>query len=206
MAEKYIHDLGDFRDSLSSKLLAHHAISNGFGWAIFGAEQYDGSVAALAPREILLFSRFRPESMVAGGVNAPLIRIITNEPVIYDETAAYLAEEITLFENGNARFLLDAMKAGRGEFSSSTQDGQLVTPSLSPIFKVNDHGQLAITTNSGKVTPVIKIVPDHDPSIPIRPFGLPSDTEDRLFALSRAQDILLSVMDIAPSHHYRRAA
>ena len=115
LAEKYSHDVMNFRSQFFAKLAAHGAIHAGYGWATFNSEGEESSLATVGIAEVLLFCRPAIQPSAAGDHVVPVIRIITNEPVVYSgegiEDFSYLTEEVTVDDDDDAQYLMDAVRA-----------------------------------------------------------------------------------------------
>lgn len=203
---KYFHDVAAFREQFFGKLAAHGAMSEDLGWVVFGAEEHeDDDAETLTQREVLLMCYFRPPSLEAAASHpVPLIRIITNEPIISETGFTYLTEDVSVYENGRASYFLGAvrLKDEHGEDVGELAESQ------SPLFFILENNKLVVTANAGKYTPHSVLQHEVRPDNRVFPYGPATgdSMEDYIYALNSAQAILSSVVHEEPSHANGRIA
>ena len=205
LSEKYFHDVAAFRAQFFSKLTAYGAMHEGFGWAIFNGEDEDNTDTELyARRRVLLVCRSRPDTLQATSHPIPLIRLITNEPIISESGISYLAEDATVYENGRASYHVGGVHV----MDANGQPVDEIKHVLTPLFSVSAENNLLISTNSTPVTPSFILKDSVLPDDAARPFGpaTSESLEDYIYALENASSILQSVMNIDPSHTNGRVA
>lgn len=203
LQEKIAHDTAAVRETFFGRLAAYGAIDHGFGWAIFGAEESDGAMATAA-REVLLLSVVRDVNTYGAGRPLPLVRIITNEPIINETGITYVTEDVTVYEDNRAAYLLGAVHVMDEHHDQLPDLGTRMQSSQSPLFQVTGENHLALSTNAGPLTPYFKLTDVALPDDEAFPFGAPAGehVEDTIYALGKASGILQSVVQIAPSHAY----
>jgi len=204
LAEKYSHDVMNFRSQFFAKLAAHGAIHAGYGWATFNSEGEESSLATVGIAEVLLFCRPAIQPSAAGDHVVPVIRIITNEPVVYSgegiEDFSYLTEEVTVDDDDDAQYLMDAVLAQTNRAEQTTEQRVAnVLESLSPLFMVKE-GRLQLSKNLQPATPVFRLTHPFGELPPTAPFGYPNVMEDRIYALGKAQGLLDGVMAVDPTY------
>lgn len=209
LAEEHAHGVTEFRKAFWSKLAASCATSGGRGWAIFNGEEWAGSVATLTDREVLILSFPRRLEMAAVAIHEPLIRLITNEPIVSEDGAlSILTEDVTVLENGHVQYLMDVVQM-TGEYGSTDHDvTTALADSRSPLFFVKPNGKLVIQNKRELSTPLALVrVIKNAGSFTVYPYGPhEGSAEDYSYGLYRAKEILDSIQDVDPSQAYGRAA
>lgn len=196
MLEQYIHEVATLRRQFFGKLLAHGALKDGLGWAIFDDET-QGSVAELESREVLLLcGAVEGTSMVEYPI--PLIRIITNEPYVAEDAITYISEDVTVKPDGTANYFIDAIRL---EADNPSQQSKALKESSAPLFIIRD-GRLRFTENWLPATPSIRVTSDSEPNMSVRPFGDSQAMADNIYALSKARAMLDSISDLVPLWHH----
>ena len=207
--EQYFNDVAGFREVFFDKLQQSCEASYARGWAIFHAEEEAGNVATIPAREVLILGKMRPDLGVRlhGETPMPLIRMITNEPVITEDGFNYLTEDVAIFENGRTRYMMSAVETDRNGQLSGGGLVKFLERSSSPLFMVNRMGRLVLTLNASEITPEHLVAEEVGGAIlRAAPFGYKSfKLEDSVYALGKAEEILFSVLGTDPSHWYRRA-
>jgi len=192
--EKYTHDVGAFRKRLFDILVSNNAIGvEGFGWAMYVTTEAESDATATA-KEVVITSRPRADEGIGGHI-VPLIRIITNEPIVNDGHDFYLTEDITVEPNGNAQYLTSGIRMAGDENRKLFAEN--METSLAPLFLIVD-GKLALSDNLRPVTPVINVASSLNSRNFVRPFGSQDVISDKIYALDKANGILSSVIDVTP--------
>jgi len=192
--EKYTHDVGAFRKKLFGILMSNNAIDvEGFGWAMYLTAEEKSDATAIV-KEVVITSRPRADEGIGGHI-VPLIRIITNEPIVNDGHGFYLTEDITVEPNGNAQYLTSGIRMADEEHRKLFAVN--METSLARLFLIVD-GNLAVSNNLRPVTPVINVASSGNSRNFVRPFGSPDVISDKIYALDKANGILGNVIDVTP--------
>ncbi len=208
-----------FRASVFHKLTQHHATHNGSGWAIFYVDGEDdpGSVSTLVRKEVLVWSYFHDASKTRGGLTIPTIRLLTNETYLMPDGPEYLASDVTLDDDNDAQYFVDAtmlhsdprekhylddvgLEPTAPEEPDVDENQDPILRSLAPLFIVSDEGILRLSHNFVLSTPLYLV----EAKLPTGqnaacyPFGQFLCMEDRLAALTVGQNLLDEIRDLEP--------
>lgn len=206
LLEKYHHDVAALREQFFGKLHPYRAIdSDGFGWAVFNDGELEGDTEEPA-RKVLLICASRPNTLPALRHPVPVMRIITNEPVIGENGHTYVTEDITIFENGHASYHLGAMLTHDETGEQVADLNEALSQSVTPIFVISDDNILFVSPNAGATTPHSMLTDESFPDDSVFPYGNPEGEfiSDRIYAIERAQAIMQSILGLEPSQVHGR--
>ncbi len=186
--EVYAKNVRDFRYAFFDKLLAHDAVDEGYGWATFVAEEEPGSVATLGKPEILLASSSKLR-----------FRVVSNELLEINNAPLFLAEEVTISPSGYAQYSIDVMHIqARPDETYAKAFLRCFEETNSAIF-VAGEDSLILKRPRWFTAPIMPVADPSGRGPKAIPFGVPNVALDKLYALSKANELLQSVLDLEPS-------
>jgi hypothetical protein len=194
--ETYVHAVADVRRQFFGMLMAHQALEDGLGWAIFDDDPA-GSIAEQGARDVLLFCG-AAEGETMGGYIIPAVRILVNEPFTSGDKTEYLTEDISILPNGVAAYSMSSVEV----ITDPSGDSGTLKKSSGHIFTIQDGHLILLTPKDKAGTSIPKVKADPSAKEFAMPWGNGQDLDDQTFALDRARDILDSVAHITPQYRH----
>jgi hypothetical protein len=171
------------------------------GWAIFSPnneQQAGGGVASLSAGDKEILVLLVPTTGIESieGNDVPTIRIITNEYYQgQNGRSQMLTTDFSLDSDNDAWYSIDAIERG-----------QKIDTTSSPVFYVNEDGDLCLTNNASvSFTQLSSFEPTDPPAgesaDPWHPLGSYESDLDTVHALQVGQALFDEVINLEPTHY-----
>ena len=183
--------LAELRADIIGKVLPLNIHRRGYAWAVYTYFVEEEPAAGLAyaseSRQAMVLADSGPKRRL---IEAPLIRIVEMEYLRDTPLPAVETTDITVLNNGQAKYLHDAI--------SAPPEGHKAAATFSPHFEVTDAGDLRLQnfqtlTPYYRITELVKSGP-----VTVEPFGDASCFEDRVFVVDQAQRIIDAIKNLEP--------
>lgn len=174
--------------------------TEGWGWAVYDNSLEDGQLAVAGTKTTLLhYAAFRPE--IGDTSNAPNIRIITNELVVFEDVVQVLTQDARVEDTGESIYLPSALDID----TQLNEEGDVKEGVPAVIFQIADAGGVACSPNIDlppsyldACYPNLEVVALQEGLPSMHPFGQGSKVEDLSYALDMAGQLLREVSRLEP--------
>lgn len=188
LVSKLHEDMAVFRAEVFLKLMKHNSLRNGWGWAVFYSDMAAGrgGLAQLDDRTEVLIAVRRERNIPETRPSS--IHLLTQQLHRQQDGGSFMLEEVTIDWENDAQYRVSSFS-----YDDETQNVDIGT---SPYFHADEEGLSVF--NFKQFTPTDPI---YVPGLSVRstmPFGHYSNIEDRIYALTRAQEILSICQPLLP--------
>lgn len=189
ISANYLGEIAVFRADVILKLQSHNALKPGVSWAVFNHSTESADVVEVSRKDTMIMMIASTSPQTPDKLLPPQIRIITNEVMLSESGLEILSEDVTVYPTSRSDYYVNSVEV---------RDGQIPEDTLASVFTVYDN-QLALSDVAIRGT-IAQALTDPDLEAPLLPFGDGSKLEDRLYAFSKAKEMLQEILHIEPAY------